>query len=97
MNDLKATDSMIEAACRAAEEEGTHLWRDTARAIVEAVLAEVPREPAADHRARLAAETEVFNPAYRVARCGQQSAHGPHVVEHGPDQPRNCPGTGGQP
>jgi hypothetical protein len=41
----------------------------------------------------LAAETEVFNPAYRVARCGQQSAHGPHVVDHGPDQPRNCPGT----
>jgi hypothetical protein len=34
-----------------------------------------------------------FNPAYRVARCGQQSAHGPHVMEHGPDQPRNCPGT----
>lgn len=33
-----------------------------------------------------------FNPAYRVARCGQQSAHAPHVVEHGPDQPRNCPG-----
>lgn len=35
-----------------------------------------------------------FNPAYRVARCGQQSHHGPHVIEHGPDQPRNCPGTG---
>lgn len=35
-----------------------------------------------------------FNPAYRVARCGQQSHHGPHVMEHGPDQPRNCPGTG---
>ncbi|GIM88766.1 hypothetical protein Ato02nite_005590 [Paractinoplanes toevensis] len=35
-----------------------------------------------------------FNPAYQVARCGQLSAHGPEVVEHGPDQPRNCPGTG---
>jgi protein gp37 len=35
-----------------------------------------------------------FNPAYRVARCGQQSAHARHVMEHGPDQPRNCPGTG---
>ena len=35
-----------------------------------------------------------FNPAYRVARCGQQSHHGPHVIEHGPDRPRNCPGTG---
>lgn len=33
-----------------------------------------------------------FNPAYRVARCGQGSAHSPHVMEHGPDQPRNCPG-----
>jgi hypothetical protein len=37
---------------------------------------------------------QTFNPAYRVARCGQQSAHGPHVMEHGPDVPRNCPGTG---
>jgi hypothetical protein len=35
-----------------------------------------------------------FNPAYRVARCGQLSAHGPHVVDDGPDHPRNCPGTG---
>lgn len=35
-----------------------------------------------------------FNPAYRVARCGQQGNHAPHVMEHGPDQPRNCPGTG---
>jgi hypothetical protein len=35
-----------------------------------------------------------FNPAYRIAMCGQQSSHGPHVTEHGPDQPRNCPGTG---
>lgn len=35
-----------------------------------------------------------FNPAYRVVRCGQLSAHGPHVMEHGPDRPRNCPGTG---
>jgi hypothetical protein len=34
-----------------------------------------------------------FNPAYRIARCGQGSTHGPHVIEHGPDQPRNCPGT----
>lgn len=34
-----------------------------------------------------------LDPAYRVARCGQSSAHGPHVVDHGPDQPRNCPGT----
>lgn len=32
--------------------------------------------------------------AYPVARCGQLSAHGPHVVDHGPDRPRNCPGTG---
>jgi hypothetical protein len=39
-----------------------------------------------------------FNPAYRVARCGQQSSHGPHVMEHGPDRPRNCPGnTGSKP
>lgn len=30
--------------------------------------------------------------AYPVRRCGQQSAHGPHVVDTGPDQPRNCPG-----
>jgi protein gp37 len=36
-----------------------------------------------------------FNPAYRIARCGQQSAHSRHVMEHGPDRPRNCPGTGG--
>lgn len=36
--------------------------------------------------------TPTFNPAYRIARCGQQSNHGPHVMEHGPDQPRNCPG-----
>lgn len=35
-----------------------------------------------------------FNPAYRVVRCGQSSAHGPHFMDHGPDQPRNCPGTG---
>lgn len=35
-----------------------------------------------------------FNPAYRVARCGDSASHGPHVVEHGPDQPRNCPGPG---
>lgn len=34
-----------------------------------------------------------LHPAYPVARCGQLSAHGPHVVDHGPDQPRNCPGT----
>lgn len=39
-----------------------------------------------------AAMKETFNPAYRISRCGQQSAHGPHVVESGPDQPRNCPG-----
>lgn len=38
-----------------------------------------------------------FSPAYRIARCGQQSSHGPHVVDHGPDQPRNCPGTGHTP
>lgn len=31
---------------------------------------------------------------YRVALCGQLAYHGPHVVEHGPDQPRNCPGRG---
>lgn len=37
----------------------------------------------------------IFNPAYRVARCGQLSSHGPHVMEHGPDQPRNCPGNDG--
>lgn len=41
---------------------------------------------------RQAAMDATFNPAYRVSRCGQQSAHGPHVVESGPDQPRNCPG-----
>lgn len=35
-----------------------------------------------------------FNPAHRVVRCGQLSAHGPHFMDHGPDQPRNCPGTG---
>lgn len=34
-----------------------------------------------------------FNPAYRIARCGTSASHGPHVMEHGPDQPRNCPGT----
>jgi len=34
-----------------------------------------------------------FNPAYRIARCGQLSTHSQHVVVHGPDQPRNCPGT----
>ena len=34
-----------------------------------------------------------FNPAYVVARCGQLSVHQPHVVEHGPDWPRNCPGV----
>lgn len=38
--------------------------------------------------------SDSFNPAYRVARCGQQSAHRPHVMEHGPDEPRNCPGVG---
>lgn len=38
--------------------------------------------------------TPYFNPEYRIARCGDSSAHGPHVMEHGPDQPRNCPGTG---
>lgn len=37
---------------------------------------------------------ELAGPAYPVARCGQLSAHGPHVVDYGPDQPRNCPGTG---
>jgi protein gp37 len=37
-----------------------------------------------------------FNPAYRIARCGQQSGHGQHVMEHGPDEPRNCPGTSGR-
>jgi hypothetical protein len=36
----------------------------------------------------------IFNPAYRVARCGDSATHGPHVVDHGPDQPRNCPGSG---
>jgi hypothetical protein len=36
-----------------------------------------------------------FNPAYRIARCGMGSVHAPHVVDHGPDQPRNCPGMGG--
>jgi hypothetical protein len=41
---------------------------------------------------REAAMAATFNPAYRVSRCGQQSAHGPHVVRSGPDQPRNCPG-----
>lgn len=35
-----------------------------------------------------------FNPAYPVGRCGQQGNHSPHVVDYGPDQPRNCPGTG---
>jgi protein gp37 len=39
----------------------------------------------------------IFNPAYRIARCGQGSPHSQHVVEHGPDEPRNCPGTGGYP
>lgn len=34
-----------------------------------------------------------FNPAYRVSRCGDGATHAPHVVEHGPDQPRNCPGV----
>lgn len=28
-----------------------------------------------------------------VLRCGQLSVHAPHVVDHGPDQPRNCPGV----
>lgn len=37
---------------------------------------------------------EADRSAYPVRRCGQQSAHGPHVMDHGPDQPRNCPGTG---
>lgn len=32
-----------------------------------------------------------FNPAYRVARCGQLSVHAPHVVESGPDQPAQLP------
>lgn len=41
---------------------------------------------------RESAMRAIFNPAYRISRCGQQSAHGPHVVESGPDQPRNCPG-----
>lgn len=35
-----------------------------------------------------------FNPDYRTARCGDSASHGPHVMEHGPDRPRNCPGTG---
>lgn len=35
-----------------------------------------------------------FHPEVRVTRCGQQSSHGPHFMDHGPDQPRNCPGTG---
>lgn len=38
-------------------------------------------------------EDPTFNPAYQVARCGQLSTHSRHVVEHGPDQPRNCPGV----
>jgi protein gp37 len=37
-----------------------------------------------------------FNPSYRVARCGQQSSHAPHVMDYGPDEPRNCPGTSGR-
>jgi hypothetical protein len=49
------------------------------------------RESAAALNAAAASPT--FNPAYQTARCGQLSAHGPHVVDHGPDQPRNCPGT----
>ena len=28
-----------------------------------------------------------------VLRCGQLSVHAPHVVDYGPDQPRNCPGV----
>lgn len=51
----------------------------------------VPASTPADPNA---AETAYPNPAYRFARCGQRSAHGPHVVDHGPDQPRNCRGTG---
>ncbi len=35
-----------------------------------------------------------FVPGVRVVRCGQGSSHGPHFMDHGPDQPRNCPGTG---
>jgi hypothetical protein len=31
--------------------------------------------------------------SYQVAQCGQLSTHARHVVEHGPDQPRNCPGV----
>jgi hypothetical protein len=41
----------------------------------------------AEHR-RVAAEN-----GYGVARCGDLAVHGPHVVDHGPDQPRNCPGV----
>lgn len=35
-----------------------------------------------------------FIPGVRVSRCGQGSSHAPHYVDVGPDQPRNCPGTG---
>lgn len=35
-----------------------------------------------------------FVPGVRVSRCGLGSSHGPHHVDVGPDQPRNCPGTG---
>ncbi len=35
-----------------------------------------------------------FVPGVRVSRCGQGSSHGPHHENVGPDQPRNCPGTG---
>lgn len=37
---------------------------------------------------------QIFNPAYVLARCGQKYFHSPHVVDSGPDQPRNCPGVG---
>ena len=33
------------------------------------------------------------DPPLPVLRCGQRSVHAPHVVDHGPDQPRNCPGV----
>lgn len=48
-----------------------------------------PTKPARTHDTQV---DPTFNPAYRVARCGQQSVHSPHVMEHGPDEPRNCPG-----
>lgn len=36
---------------------------------------------------------EVATEAYQTARCGDLAVHGPHAVDHGPDQPRNCPGV----